>query len=118
MSRVVADMFSTLSTNHIATVGFDTKEGLLRDHVEVQHMQRLDTILASHTFPKLSRILVRLDYIPDSKFSLYDSSNIIYHAFRLGRARGIVEVEQLPYERRALIWDLFDDCFGRFPTSE
>jgi hypothetical protein len=112
LGQAAVDMFLSLSFDSITTVGIDTKEELLRDPKEVQQLQRLDSILASPAFSKVSRVLVRLEHEPPSLYPLSDSSNIIYSAFRLGHGRKIVEVEKLPNERRELIRDLADDCSG------
>jgi hypothetical protein len=109
LSEVAADSLSMLSSSKIATVGFDTRESLVRDPEEDRHLKRLDAILASQSFPK---ILVRLEHDPLFDYNLSDSLNVIYRAFPLGRSHGILEVERLPYERRDAVRELTDDCLS------
>jgi hypothetical protein len=111
LGQAAVDMFSSLSFNSITTVGIDTREELLRDPTEIQQLQRLDAILASPAFSKLSRVLVRLEPEPyTDEYPLLESSDIIFRTFRLGHARKMVEVEKLKDERREGIRDLADDC--------
>jgi hypothetical protein len=112
LGGAAVDMLSSLPYNSITTVGIDTREGLLHDRVEIQQMQSLDTILASPAFSKLTKIVIRLEYEHTMKHPFGDSCTIIYHAFQSVHRRGIVAVEQLPYERREIIRDLADDCSG------
>lgn len=123
-SQVAVDMFAAISSNKITTVGFDVRHGLLRDVEEACQLKRLGAILASDNFSGLSRILVRLEYDwryirrpqfehnPEFKSAVDYSLNVIYGAFSFAKERGILEVEQLTYERRHSVRDITDDCFS------
>jgi hypothetical protein len=117
-----ADMLSAISSNKIKTVGFDINHGLLRNAEEEWQLKRLGTIMASNNFSGVSRILIRLEYDwsytrsgqpSDTLFELImqSSLDVIYGAFQFARARGILEVEHLTYERRRSERPITDDCF-------
>jgi hypothetical protein len=104
--QVAANMFSTLPPNRITTVGLDISQNVLRDVEEIEHLERLGVLLSSHYFSRLSRILVRIE--GDPPFD--DSQVVIDRIFSWIRARGILQVEMLPYQipRRSVFWELFD----------
>jgi hypothetical protein len=95
-------LISSLSLNDLTAIGFDTTYHLVHRGENTQQLERLDEILASQAFSKLTRILVRLSYGPltESEYTLSDAESAVYSVFRRARARGIVEVELLTYERR------------------
>jgi hypothetical protein len=111
------------------------RHGQLGSDKEVDQLRRLGMILASQNFSKLSRILVRLDFDQhyahgphsrpedDQRFerNTNHSLNVIYDAFPVARARGILGVENLAYERRLVGQDIIcitDNCLSpEFPTA-
>jgi hypothetical protein len=119
-SHIAADMFSSISVNKITTIGFDVRHRSLYDVNEIAQLKRLGVILASQSFSGLSRILVRFEYewqyAPSAQLenpalserNMAYSLNVIHDAFQFARARGILELEHLTYQRRR---DITDDCF-------
>jgi hypothetical protein len=110
--KYAADMFSTLMLSNVTTVGFDTNGELLRDFEETRNLKCLDSILVSGIFPRLCRILIRLQYDipPTSSTSIDNPLNILYHVFSRCQARGILQVKSFPYQ--GIIWHLTDDCYS------
>jgi hypothetical protein len=94
-SKAAFQMFSSLSSSNIITVGIEIVENLFRHHInhgdnEIRQLQRLDTLLVS--FPKLSRLLVLYTYYPHSPGYRADT---VHRVFPLCKARGILVVEKL-----------------------
>jgi hypothetical protein len=118
-SRIAADMFSSNSFNKITTIGFNIRNKSLCDVNEATQLRRLGIILVSQSFAGLSRILVRLvdDWpyatSPERERHMAYALNIIYDAFQFARARGILEVVHLTYQRRQWERDITDDCFSK-----
>jgi hypothetical protein len=105
-TQAAADIVCKLPSTKITTIGIDVWPGFLRQTEAVYHLQRLGRSVTSG-FPRLSRILIRLEYHTDDTFL-----DAIYDAFSSGLALGILEVEVLPYEKRYVVRDL-NDCFSK-----
>jgi hypothetical protein len=101
-TRAAADIVCKLPSK-ITTIGIDVWPGHLFQTEAVYHLQFLGRNVTSR-FPKLSRILIRLE----DDDTLLDT---IYNAF--GQALGILEVEVLPSVKRSVVRDFTDDCFSK-----
>jgi hypothetical protein len=100
--QAAADIVCKLPSTKITTIGIDVWPGFLHQTEAVYHLKRLGRSVTSR-FPRLSRILIRLEY-PDNT-----SLDAIYDAFASCQARGILEVEVLPSGNR----NFTDDCFSK-----
>jgi hypothetical protein len=117
-SRAAADWLSVFRSSDLKAISFSVRRDNL--HYEVGQLRRLDDILTSGHFPKLSRILVRLDddlcqYYRYGRWGPEDDQpfklehylhylDILRDTFPQARARGILEVE---YMRREGRWPCF-----------
>jgi hypothetical protein len=108
--QAAADIVCKLPSTKITTIGIDVWPGFLHQTEAVYHLQRLGRSVTSQ-FPRLSRILIRLEYANDT---LLDT---IYDAFSSGLDLGILEVEVLPSEKRYVVRDFTDDCFLKTMSS-
>jgi hypothetical protein len=103
--QAAADIVCKLPSTKITTIGFDFWPGFLHQTEAVCHLRRLGRSMTSR-FPRLSRILIRLEYANDTVL------DTIYDVFSSGLALGILEVEVLPSKRRHAFRDFTDDCFS------
>jgi hypothetical protein len=114
LSDAVVRTLSTLVSSRIRTIGLDTTEGLLHDTKEFEQWEHLGSILASKDgFPRLSRILIRLE--PDfyRTYDLQSTWKLVRRAFPWAAARSVVlEVERLRNDRHLAVREISDDCYS------
>jgi hypothetical protein len=106
-------------SSRIRIIGLDMREGLLRDSQEMHHLGRLGATLGcERRFPRLSRILIRLEFAFCIEFDLENASKMVYRAFPWVSIRpGILVVERLPFERNQGVRELTDDCHSTVMLS-
>lgn len=105
MSRVAADVLSTIPPTNIAVIGLDIWHDVIYDNAEREHLKRLVKALQTRGFGQLCKIRVRLEF----QFGGIPFEPTV-RKFRNIFPEKLLSVENLPYERRYSVRDVIDDC--------
>jgi hypothetical protein len=116
MSRFVVGTLSKVQSDKFTTLGFDLRGGLVCNIDELDGLKALSVRLNLPPFDRqLTKILVRCE--PHTRRGLAYGLQARMVCETLFQER-ILEIEDLPYERRSEVRDITDDVVGPLDTVQ